>query len=105
MGTFEPNPDFLPELRSEPEYRELIEEKTEALLEGAIAAAPVHTGTYVGGLESEINDGPEGPVGRVNATDWASHWVEWGSQNNPPYAPLRKGAAAAGLTYEDDGRG
>lgn len=30
----------------------------------------------------------------------AASWIEFGSSNNPPYAPLRRGAEAAGLKSE-----
>jgi hypothetical protein len=30
------------------------------------------------------------PVGRVNAFHFTSLWIEFGSINNPPYAPLRR---------------
>lgn len=38
----------------------------------------------------------EGHLFIVN-TDYAAHLIEWGSVNNPPFAPLRRGAAAAGF--------
>lgn len=38
---------------------------------------------------------------RVGNTDFAAHLVEWGSVNNPPYAPLRRGARAAGLRLDE----
>jgi hypothetical protein len=38
---------------------------------------------------------------RVGNNDFAAHWVEWGSANNPPWAPLRRGVRAAGLRLEE----
>lgn len=32
------------------------------------------------------------------------HLIEWGSVNNPVYAPLRRAARALGLRFEDTGR-
>lgn len=44
------------------------------------------------------------PVGsRVEVRDWAWHLVEWGSVNNPPYAPVRRGVIMSGLRFADEG--
>lgn len=37
----------------------------------------------------------------VKTTDPFGHLVEWGSANNQPYAPLRKGVLASGLRLEE----
>jgi hypothetical protein len=37
-------------------------------------------------------------------TDHAGHLMEFGSAQNPPHAPLRRAAAAAGLRYEGEVR-
>lgn len=39
----------------------------------------------------------ENGVIRVGNTDPFFHLTEWGSANNPPYAPLRRGVLGAGL--------
>ena len=39
----------------------------------------------------------DGAAVAVVNTDYAAHLVEFGSKNNPPHAPLRRGALAAGL--------
>lgn len=44
----------------------------------------------------------QGDTVAVASTDFAAHIVEWGSVNNPPYAPLRRGARAAGLDLKQD---
>lgn len=38
----------------------------------------------------------------VHSTDPDAHIVEWGSKNNPPYAPLRKAASSLGLRLRGD---
>ena len=54
---------------------------------------------------------PVGPTGdykrliyaygdKVYAHDFAWHWVEFGSVNNRPKGPLRRGVVAAGLRFE-----
>lgn len=42
---------------------------------------------------------------RVHLHDNFWHLVEYGSVNNPPYAPARRGVIASGLTFVDDGLG
>jgi hypothetical protein len=39
---------------------------------------------------------------RVGNTDPFFHLTEWGSVNNPPYAPLRSGVVNAGLRLDED---
>jgi hypothetical protein len=39
------------------------------------------------------------PQVRVTTGDSLYHLLEWGSVNNPPYAPFRKGAEATGLLW------
>lgn len=36
---------------------------------------------------------------RLRNTDFAAHWIEWGSQNNPAYAPMRRAALSLGLRF------
>lgn len=37
----------------------------------------------------------------VRTNDFAGHMVEWGSANNPPYAPIRRAVRAAGLRLDE----
>lgn len=46
---------------------------------------------YVDGIGADVTfDGRGRPIGRVNAFHFTSLWIEFGSINNPPYAPLRR---------------
>lgn len=45
-----------------------------------------------------------GILGRVFSTDIAAHMIEFGSVNNPPYAPLRNGVESTGLFVTDRGK-
>lgn len=38
---------------------------------------------------------------RLVNTDYGGHLMEFGSANNPPHAPLRRGARAAGLRLDE----
>jgi hypothetical protein len=39
---------------------------------------------------------------RIVNTDHGGHLMEWGSINNPPHAPLRRGAQAADLRFTEE---
>jgi hypothetical protein len=39
---------------------------------------------------------------RVVNTDHGGHLIEWGSVNNPPYAPLRRAVHSVGLRLVED---
>lgn len=41
---------------------------------------------------------------RLINTDWFFHLIEWGSVNNPVYAPMRKAARALGLKFKESDR-
>lgn len=91
-----PNPDFEDELREEGGI-------TPALAAAANVAkartTPVEMMPRGGSEPIEVQvDGDE--VALVN-TDYGAHLAEWGSINNPPFAPLRRGIRAAGLRLEE----
>lgn len=71
---------------------------TELSDEGAERAkdlAPILSGDYRSGIESDQTEG--GTVGRIIGTHWSSHFIENGTPTNPPFAPLRNALAALGL--------
>lgn len=61
----------------------------------AKGAAPTFTGHYARSF-TVVWDG-ERNAWLVGNTDIAAHLIEFGSVNNPPFAPLRRGTTAAGL--------
>lgn len=66
--------------------------------------APVDTGDFRDSIEvlpAEMT--MRGPVVTVHSTDFAAHMVEFGSVNNPVYAPFRKAANALGLPLKGGG--
>jgi hypothetical protein len=94
---FEPNRNFLDELRREAAVRDVVEGKASEALDAAkgVARSIRLTGAYERSLKV---DGA-----RLLTTDPAGHLIEWGSKNNPPHAPLRKAAEQVGAVYEDTG--
>lgn len=81
------------EIMDGPKYAAVMNANAAAVLAAAVAVAPVHTGYYKRKLRRR--------GARVMATDPFGHLVEWGSANNPPYAPLRRGVLAAGLRLDE----
>lgn len=91
---FVPNPAGIPEVEAGIAFEALLKEKAEDVKREAEAAAPDHTGYY----KRRFRLGKVGKGYRVGNLDhWAAHLIEAGSVNNQPYAPLRRGAQAAGL--------
>lgn len=66
--------------------------------------APVETGDF----EDSIRVHPPtitatGVEQTVDSDDFAAHLIEFGSVNNPPYAPFRKAASSLGLRLRGGG--
>lgn len=101
MALFIPNPAFLRELSKEPEVKETVSGKAEEAKSRAEEFAPRIMRRNPEAIEVQ-EDGDE--VVLVN-TDYGGHLAEWGSVNNPPYAPLRRAIRATpGLRLEEEGR-
>lgn len=86
-------PTFLRAFERRPEVRLEIERQAGHAASKVEAVAPRDTGDYAESIET-FSDGRT--VG-VTSTDFAAHIIEWGSVNNPPFAPLRRGVQAAGF--------
>jgi hypothetical protein len=98
MRTFIPNPNFINELAKEtPQVREL----TDAAKKSAVEANKIRHHIMPQQADPAVEVEVEGfRVFMVN-TDYGGHLDEWGSINNPPYAPLRNGARNAGYPLEE----
>lgn len=95
MTTFIPNPDFWDELNNEPEAQQLLADAATACADMArqIAQDFRRSGDYIDSIFADGN--------RYGSTIFYAHWIEWGSVNNPPHAPLRRAAEALGYRYVD----
>ena len=100
---FVPNRLFEQQIKRDPRYRAGLRLIAETQVKPAVTVAarqaqapwmprPGHE------LIEVEQDGLELAV--VN-TDYAGHLQEWGSINNPPHAPLRRGVRAAGLRLDE----
>lgn len=83
----------LPELR-EKALRPAVRKIAEEVRQNAPRRSQLPPGRrrhYVQGISSEVTTDEQGRfVGRVNAFHFTSLWIEFGSVNNPAYAPLRR---------------
>lgn len=97
MARFAPNPNLEDELAGDPGVRRRVaavaREAGEATRD--VARSLDGTGAYEGSVEVR--------GARVLTRDGAGHLIEHGSVNNPPYAPLRRGAEQVGARYVDTG--
>jgi hypothetical protein len=88
---YRPNPLFEEEVRVQPEHERGMRKITKAVAAMVRLVAPHKTGYY----ERRVR--ARGTKIRVLDVFW--HLVEYGSQNNRAYAPLRRGIRAAGLRF------
>lgn len=98
MTVFKPNPRFREEMAKDPHYRPGLREHGEHVKTAVQTVAPHTHGDYAESIEVVEDNGEV----FVNSTDPFAHLIEFGSVNNPPYAPLRRGVRAAGLSLKED---
>lgn len=97
---FVPNPRFQQEIERQVEYVAGLEERAQIVVDQAKATAPVRKGFYKKGIKKKR-------VGKnvyVAATDFKSHWIEWGSINNRAHATIRRAVIAVGLRLFENER-
>lgn len=91
------NAAALEQLKHTAEYRQGMAQIAEDLAQNVRDQAPQRSGHY----RSSIKTFDTGTQQGVAAHDVAAHLIEFGSVNNPPYAPLRRGIRAAGLRLDE----
>lgn len=94
MGTvkYVPNPLFEDEVQQQPIHDKGMRSITKKVANAVRMVSPHKTGYYQRRIKAKGQ--------RVYAMDVFGHLVEWGSRNNPPYSPLRRGVRAAGLKFK-----
>lgn len=107
---FIPNPGFPDELGNSPGMRRMLKGAAEAVQDGIAAELPSGRtgGRRVAPYATQSFATVQG-TGRdahgVAGTRWKlAHIIEFGSINNPAYAPLRKAAIRTGMRFEAGGR-
>lgn len=88
---FKPAKDIQGVFQGDGEYRENVLKRAEQL--AASVTEPRETGDFVDSVEAAEVDGEI----HLRSTDPFWHLIEFGSANNPAYAPLRRAVQAAGL--------
>lgn len=84
-----PNPAFTTEVQEQPQHQKGMRAITKGAARAVRRAAPRRTGYYERRVRAKAQS--------VVASDFAWHMVEFGSANNRPYAPFRRGLRAAGI--------
>lgn len=90
------NPLLVAELEHEEAYHAFRKYAGEQIKANVEAIAPVGSS---GQYHESIRSDDDGSVGTI---DPFGHLVEWGSVNNSPYAPIRRGVAATGLALHEE---
>lgn len=100
---YAPNPGFSKEILGERDFMDGLkgEAQTAANLAEQFAGNPWMPRA---GVPNQISVVESGGNVYVSNADHAAHLKEFGSKNNAPIAPLRRGAQAAGLRFIDEGR-
>lgn len=96
-----PNPELAAELGRDPRYQHALSEAAGEVRDAAERLAPRGPDPRGGHVADHIRVVEEDGEVRVAIRDPFGHLVEWGSRNNPPYAPLRRGVQAAGLRFRE----
>ena len=76
---------------------ETLGAKADEGAEACRSIAPVLTGDYRDGIVGESGLVKGMAAGRVNAHDFKSHWIEFGTTDTPTFAVLRRGLESIGL--------
>ena len=98
MGAFYvANKLFEQQMKLNDEFVDALYESGKEVAAQAQALAPTVTGYYKRSIWTDrttfgVTVGSHDPFG---------HMVEWGSINNPAYAPIRRGVLAAGLRLDE----
>jgi hypothetical protein len=98
MAIFTPNPRFLKELTEEPDYAEGLKKAAGPAASKAESFAH-HAMPRPGRRRVEVVEA-DGKV-YISNTNYGAHLEEFGTAHSPVYAPLRRGARAAGLTLKE----
>jgi hypothetical protein len=94
---FVANRKFEADIRSQPGYRQALEEAADVVRDRAAQFADQAHAPWMKRQRETIVVSKDADSVSVVNTDYAGHLMEWGSKNNPAHAPLRRGVRAAGL--------
>lgn len=98
------NPTFVKRLVRDPSLIPPLKEAAAAAADKAGDLAPVDDGDYRDGIKVAVGADERGVLARVNATDFKSHWIEFGTIDTPAFAPLRRAVLGGFSTNISGGR-
>lgn len=81
---------FVEDMQKQQSYRDMQNAAAAKTMRVAQSLAPKDTGHYARSFYVDEQEGT------LNNSDIAAHLIEFGSINNPTYAPLRRAVRAAG---------
>jgi hypothetical protein len=90
MGRFRMRTGFLPKLSVAPQMTAAMLAGAKFAAEEAKRIAPVLTGSYRDSIRAEVVEGKA----KVIADDMAAGFIEFGTEDTPTFAPLRRAAEA-----------
>lgn len=107
MSVFRPNRNLERDLAATDEFKTGMREIAETVRKPAEAfarqiGAPWLPKRGSGHAQAVVVEQDEDGT-RVVLAGHGAHLAEYGSANNPPHAPLRRGASAAGIRLTEDG--
>lgn len=96
-----PNRSGLDALKRTTDMLKFLEDRAQEAANAAKSYSPIRTANYLEsiGATSKVDGGEA--RGYVYAKDFKALWIEFGTEDTPTFAPLRKGAEAAGLKVTD----
>lgn len=97
---FEPDAGYVQKLRADPDFVAGKRRIASREVKPAVKAA-AKTFRKTGHFDRSVEVVVIGTQVFVSSTDAFAHLIEWGSANNPPYAPFRTGVRAAGLRLDE----
>lgn len=96
MNRFVPNPLATEQMERDPHFRFGMALVAQDVAGHVMSLGPRKTGAFRNSIDSES----DGEQTVVRSTDIAAGFIEYGTVNNPAYAPFRRAIAAVGLRYE-----
>jgi hypothetical protein len=90
VNLYKPNPHFEATFRHSDEARAYALAKAEEGAQHARANAPVASAEYRDSIEADVEETPEGWAGLVIAGAPHSVYVEFGTEDTPTFATLRR---------------
>lgn len=96
---FRPNPNFQRQIEAQAQFRNGLRDAAEPARAAAERFARAKGAPWLRrkGARGLIVVDVRASGVRIINTDHGGHWQEFGSRNNPPHAPLRRGVRAAGF--------